>query len=270
MKSSLAVTTSGSHCRSISTTPLSNLSVLLSSYLRILSLFIFASIAYAQKPTFLIAAASDLFLLGGDLDGALAKSLAIEAKFSFESSGALASQIENGAPFDVFLSANEDFVNRLAASRRLIPESVVVYGCGRLGLWSKSGKIKSLADLLAPGVEHLSIANPAHAPYGAAAEEMLKRRGLWQRVQPKVVYGENVQQAYQFAQTGNAEACIAAWSLMRESGGIALPLSDYSPIQQAGGVVSSSNRKAEAKRLLDFLTSAGGKKLLQKYGFGTP
>jgi len=226
--------------------------------------------AYSQKPGVLIAAASDLFPLSGELSSVIAKSLDIDAKFSFESSGVLATQIENGAPFDIFLSANEEFVNRLKASRRLMPESVIVYGYGRLGLWSKSGKIKGLSDLLGPGVQHLAIANPQHAPYGAAAQEMLKRKGLWERLQPKVVYGENVQQAYQFAQTGNAEACITAWSLLREAGRVALPLSDYPAIRQAGGVVSSSSHKAEAKRVLDFLTSADGGKLLQKYGFGTP
>jgi len=151
-----------------------------------------------------------------------------------------------------------------------MPETVIVYGYGRLGLWSKSGKIKSLLDLVGPDVRHLAIANPEHAPYGAAAQEMLNRKGLWDRLRPKVVYGENVQQAYQFAQTGNAEACITAWSLIRESGGVALPFSDYPPIRQTGGVVSSSSHKAEARRVLDFLTSAEGRRLLQKYGFGTP
>ena len=252
----------------ISTTPLLNLSVALSSFLFVL-LACFASAAHAQtKAPLLIAAASDLLPLQKDLTDALAKSAGLEVRFSFGASGMLAQQIENGAPFDVYLSADERLVDRLKASRKLVPPSVAGYASGRLGLWSKSGKIKKLEDLLAPGLQHVSIANPTHAPYGIAAREMLRKKGLWDRLEPRIVYGENVQQAFQFAETGNAEACVTAWSLVRGKGGILLQPADYPPIRQSGGIVASSRRWADAQQVLDYLTGSAGKKLLARYGFG--
>ena len=130
--------------------------------------------------------------------------------------------------------------------------------------------MKNLNDLTAPSLAHLALPNPAHAPYGAAAREMLRAAGPWQKLEPRVVYGENVQQTLQFAESGNADACITAWSLVRAKGAIQLPAADHAPIRQVGAVVARSTRTEEAARVLRFLTSPEGRALLASHGLGAP
>ena len=182
----------------------------------------------------------------------------------------LARQIEQGAPYDVFLSANERFVTDLAKSGRLAPDSVRVYAYGRLGLWSRDGAVTRLEQLRDRRVVHLAIANPASAPYGAAARQVLEGTGLWKAVESKVVYGENVRQALQFAESGNADAVITAWSLVFERGGVLLPDGGHSPIRQAGAVVAGRPDEAVARRFLDLLGSEEGRRILGAHGFGLP
>lgn len=182
----------------------------------------------------------------------------------------LARQIEHGAPYDLYLSANERFVNDLAASGRLLPDSVKVYALGRLGLWSKSGKIKSLDDLKGSDVRHVAIANPVHAPYGAAAKQALESSGLWTVLQPRLVYGENVRQALEMAQSGNADAVVTAWSLVWDRAAAQLPETLHAPIRQAGGVVAASAHRAQARKFLLFLTSPEGRRILEAHGLIPP
>lgn len=191
-------------------------------------------------------------------------------KYAFGGSAALARQIESGAPFDVYLSANERFVRYLASRGRIIPESVSVYALGRLGLWSRSGRYHSLGDLTRLGFRYLAIPNPALAPYGVAARELLETQKIWARLEPKIVYGENVRQAMQFAESGNADAAITAWSLMKTRGGVLLRESGHQPVRQTGGVVRSSKHGAAARRFLLFLGSAKGRAMLESFGFGMP
>lgn len=193
-----------------------------------------------------------------------------KARFVLGASGLLARQIEQGAPYDVFLSANERFVADLAKSGRLLPASARVYAYGRLGLWSRDGSVTRLDQLRDRRVVHLAMANPASAPYGAAARELLESAGLWAAVEPKVVYGENVRQALQFAESGNADAVITSWSLVFERGGILLPASGHAPIRQAGGVVAGRPDEAAALRFLDLLASDEGRKILAGHGLGLP
>jgi molybdate transport system substrate-binding protein len=210
----------------------------------------------------LVAAAADMAPLERDLTAAFGP-----VRFTFGSSGMLARQIENGAPYDVYLSANERFVEELKTRGQLLAPTVTVYAVGRLGLWSKSGRYKDLKDILQPGLLHVALANPDHAPYGVAAREVLVRQGMWKAVEPKVVYGENVMQALQFARSGNADACITAWSLVKDLGGVLLPAGWHTPIRQAGGVVAASRNQAEAARFLDMLRGPEGRRILAKYGF---
>jgi len=114
------------------------------------------------------------------------------------------------------------------------------------------------------------MANPASAPYGAAAKELLESAGLWPAIETKVVYGENVRQALQFAESGNADAAITAWSLVFDRGGILLPDSGHKPIRQAGGVVAGRPNEAAAQRFLDLLASGEGRKILAAHGLGLP
>ena len=215
----------------------------------------------------LVAAAADLARTEPDLAGSFAKPAGFRVRFSFGASGMLAQQIRNGAPFDVYLSANEQFVRDLAASGALLPQSVQVYAQGRLGLWSRSGNIRSPGQLAEANVRHVAIANPLHAPYGLAAQQWLKKLDLWESLAGKLVYGENVQQALQYAETGNAEAVITAWSLVYDRGAILLPAEGHAPIRQVGAVVKGTRHPEAAAAFLKFLTGPAGRAILRRHGF---
>lgn len=254
----------------ISTILLLNLSVLLSSSLLFsLSSYLPAGAAAGPEPL-LVAAAADLARTQLSLSESFAKTTGLSVRFALGSSGMLARQVENGAPYDVYLSANEEFVRNLTNTRTIAPDSVVIYAYGRLGLWSRTGRFRKLEDLLDPGVRHVAIANPLHAPYGMAAREALRRRGLWEKLEKKLVYGENVQQAFQFAESGNADAVITAWSLIYDRGGVALPADWHDPIRQVGGAVAGRPNTAAARRFLRFLAGPEGRKVLEKAGFAPP
>jgi len=207
----------------------------------------------------LIAAASDLAPLAPQLERAYKEKI----RFTLASSGSLKQQIENGAPFDVFLSANEQYVKDLVAAGLVTDRTI--YATGRIALWSPNGFVKSLADLNKNSVTHLAIPNPQHAPYGVAAREALESQGVWKEVEPKIVYGENVRQALQFAESGNVEAVITSWTLLIGKGTL-LPAEWHSPIRQTGAVVKSSAQAEAARRFLKFLLSPDAQKILNNGG----
>ncbi len=186
------------------------------------------------------------------------------------SSGILARQIEQGAPYDVYLSANESYVEGLVTAGKLARDSVRVYALGRLGIWSRDGRFRDLDDLTSERVLHIALANPAHAPYGVAAREALRKLNLWPELEPKVVYGENVRQALQYAESGNADAAVTAWSLVFNRGGVLVPAELHAPIRQSGGVATASRRPVAARRFLEFLRGPEGRKLLESNGFSLP
>ena len=225
-------------------------------------LLVFLALAPAPAADLIVAAASDLAPLTEPLAKAFTQA---RIRFSLASSGSLARQIENGAPFDVYLSANDQYVKELASKGDVDPSSVIVYATGRLALWSRDGSVKSLEDLTNPRVLHIAIANPEHAPYGVAARQALENRGLWKRIEPKIVYGENVREALQFAESGNAEAVITSWTLLKGRGTL-LPDSWHAPIRQAGAVVKSSSQPAAARDFLKFLIGPEGRKILESGG----
>jgi molybdate transport system substrate-binding protein len=219
----------------------------------------------AHAADLLVAAASDLAPLTQSLEQAYDRATGGRVRFTLASSGSLARQIENGAPYDVFLSANDQYVTDLAREGHLDTATVVVYALGRIALWSPDGSVRSLEDLRKPGVKHLAIPNPEHAPYGVAARQALENRGLWKDVEPKIVYGENVRQALQFAESGNTEAVITSWTLLKDRGTL-LPATMHAPIRQAGAVLKSSAQPAAARRFLGFLTGTEGRKILEDGG----
>lgn len=217
-----------------------------------------------------IAAASDLSPAVDTLTKALAaRNTAV--KFVVGSSGQLANQIRQGAPYDVYLAANESFTADLDKEGFLVAGSRVRYATGHLALVFRRAGASRLEDLANSDVKRIAIANPAVAPYGAAAKQTLQAAGLWTRIETKLVYAENVRQALQFADSGNVDAAIVAAS-MTTSRPQAYPVSPqlHTPIIQAGGIVKGSKAAAEAKRVLDFLTSREGRKLLESLGFGPP
>lgn len=213
----------------------------------------------ARSADLLIAAASDLAPLAPKLERAYKEKI----RFTFASSGSLKQQIENGAPFDVFLSANEQYVKDLAKAG--LVTDVTIYAIGRIALWSPNGSVTSLADLKKSSVTHLAIPNPQHAPYGVAARQALESQGVWKDVEPKIVYGENVRQALQFAESGNADAVITSWTLLIGKG-MLLPAEWHSPIRQAGAIVKSTAQADAARRFLKFLLSPETQKILNDGG----
>jgi molybdate transport system substrate-binding protein len=231
-----------------------------------LLLFLSASLSSsAPPPELLIAAASDLAPVGESLRIEFQRLSGNWVRFVYGSSGLLSRQIEQQAPFDILLSANDQYVKNLAAKGRLVPDTVQVYALGRIGLVGR----KTLAQLTAPDVRHIAIANPAHAPYGVAAKEALGR--LWPKLGEKIVYGENVRQALQFFESGNADAAIVAWSLLQSrADATLLPDNLHAPIRQAGGVVKESKQPAAARAFLDFLCAGKGRQILEKGGFSLP
>lgn len=226
-----------------------------------------------------VAAASDLQSVLPEIGARFLRASGQALRVTYGSSGQFVSQIQNGAPFDLFLSADEAFVRRLVASGHADAASVAPYALGRLALWSRTDRTLDLAPGLAvltsPAVRRIAIANPEHAPYGRAAVDALRRAGLYDRVQARLVLGENVSQAAQFAQTGNADVGIIALSLtlapaMRASGrAVELPPNTFAPITQTGVVLSASRQRDVARRFLQFLSQPDIAQLLRDSGFGT-
>jgi molybdate transport system substrate-binding protein len=165
----------------------------------------FALTLPASPAEILAAAASDLVPLDAPLRHLFQEDTGHTVRFVFGSSGMLARQIENGAPYDVYLAANERFARDLAAQGKVDPASVAVYALGRVAVWSKSGRFGSLADLRA--ARRIALPNPAHAPYGVAGRQALEREGLWAGLEGRIVYGENVRQALQYAESGMWMPC---------------------------------------------------------------
>lgn len=221
-----------------------------------------------------VAAAADLQFAFTEIGRLFEVDSGERVTFTFGSSGNLAGQIVHGAPVDLFASADESYVRALASSRAVIPESVRLYALGRIVLASnkKSGaNVRGLDGLLDPGVVRVALANPDHAPYGRAAKQALKSAGLWDDLQPKIVYGENVRQALQFVQTGNAEAGIVALSIAEvpEIEYVLIDGSLHEPLRQAMGVVRGG-REALAERFAAFVNGPEGRPVMDSYGFLLP
>jgi len=222
----------------------------------------------APPPELLIAAASDLAPAIPELTSELLQNQKITLRASIGSSGQLARQIEQGAPFDVFLSADEKFTEQLIQEGRAESSTLQIYAVGRLALWSKSGAVRQLADLTKPEIKRVAIANPAFAPYGRLAKEALQNAEIWQNVEPKIVLSETVRQTIQFAETGNVDATLTSWSLVHSRNGIQLP----DAIRQSAVVIKGAKNAEAASRFLQFLQSSAGQGILGRHGLlpGTP
>lgn len=225
-----------------------------------------------------VAAASDLQAVLPEIGTRFQRASQQTLRVTYGSSGQFVSQIQNGAPFDLFLSADESFVRRLVESGHADAASVAPYALGRLALWARTDRsldlTQGLALLASPSVRRIAIANPEHAPYGRAAVDALRHAGLYERVRSRLVLGENVSQAAQFAQTGNADVGIIALSLtlapaMRTTGtAVELPQGTFAPITQTGAVLTASRRRDVARRFLQFLSQPDIVQLLRDSGFG--
>ncbi|WP_245754536.1 molybdate ABC transporter substrate-binding protein [Candidatus Accumulibacter aalborgensis] len=228
-----------------------------------------------------VAAAADLKFALGEIAATYAQQTGSKVQISFGSSGNFARQIPQGAPFDLFLSADEDYIFRLAA-QGLLRDRGRLYAIGRIALLAPpgsplpvDGQLRGLAATLADGrLQRLAIANPAHAPYGRAARAALEHAGLWQALQGRLVFGENVAQAAQFALSGSAQGGIVAWSLVRspelsERGEAALiPESWHPPLRQRMALTRRASPEATA--FYDYLQQPAARAVFEHYGFSLP
>jgi molybdate transport system substrate-binding protein len=236
-----------------------------------------AARAEAPPSPLKVAAAADLALAFKDIGAAYEKKTGEKVIFSFGSTGLLEKQIAEGAPFDVFAAANVSFAEDAIKAKVCLADSKTLYARGRIVVWWRSDSRltppKSLADLGDKRFVKVAIANPAHAPYGKAAQQAMEKAGVWPAVQPKLVFGENIQQTLQFAQSGNAEASVVALSLAVVADGQYLLIDDamHAPINQAMVVCGADvQRQNRGRAFTLFVNSVEGRSIMKKYGFLLP
>jgi molybdate transport system substrate-binding protein len=227
-----------------------------------------------------VAAASDLQAALPVIALQFEKDTGQKLALTFGSSGNFFSQVQNGAPFDLFLSADIDYPRRLEAAGLAERGTVVSYARGRIVLWTRRDSgidvTRGLPVLTDAKVRRIAIANPEHAPYGRAAVAALKAAKIYERVKDKFVLGENISQAAQFAQSGSADVGIIALSLavtptLKTYGThVDVPDALYPPIEQAAVVIAASRQKALARQFIDALQKPETVRLLQTFGFAVP
>ena len=226
----------------------------------------------ASGAEIVVAAASNLNGVAQELARQFEKEAGIKVTYSFSSTGNLARQIENSAPFDVFLAADTSHIVDLERKAWILPGTRSVYARGRLVLWSSAANISSLNDLTQKWVRFIALAQPDSAPYGAATVETLHRLNLWDQLQPKLVYAENINMARQYAITGNAEAAFTAYSLVIHAGGHVLMVDErlHRPIEQTLGIVKGTHNLEGARRFTRFVLSPAGAAIWERYGYLAP
>ena len=245
----------------------------------VLAVLLFSICVSAQEIT--VAAAADLSTALPEIAAAYTKRTGQLVKLTFGSSGNLTNQIENGAPFDVFFSADENYPAQLIEKALAQKDSLYRYAVGRLVLWVPNElpldvQKVGFQALLDPSVKKIAIANPLHAPYGRAAESALKKLGVYDQIAPKLVLGENISQAAQFVESGNAQAGLIALShalspALKDKGHYwTVPLDAYPTLNQAAVVLSKSKNADNARNFLDFVRGPEGTFLLRNYGFSLP
>ena len=228
-----------------------------------------------QQSEITVAAASDLTAAFEEIGRAFEASHNTRVVFVFGSTGMLTRQIENGAPMDLFAAADAAYVEQLEQKGLIVPGTKAIYARGRITLWTTGDsqlKIETISDLVSPDVKRIAIANPDHAPYGLAAQQALQSTGFWDVVKPKLVYGDNIRQTLQYAETGNVDVAIVALSLSQQSKGrwTLIPEELHQPINQGLAVIKSTPNEQAARAFASFITGARGKEILAKYGFAFP
>jgi molybdate transport system substrate-binding protein len=224
-----------------------------------------------------VAAASDLSFALKEIAQKYQHDTGNTLKLSFGSSGNFFVQIQNGAPFDIFFSADLDYPKKLEQAGLAEPCTLESYGSGKIVLWvpnhSQLDVSNGMKVLLDPAIRKIAIANPGHAPYGRAAEQALKKSGIYDEIKEKLVIGENISQTAQFVQTGNADIAIVALSLalsptMKSDGRFVEISTDlYDPLTQALIVLKSSTKKGVVRTFLEYMQQIDVQQILRKYGF---
>ena len=227
-----------------------------------------------------IAAASDLNFAFKDLVAVYEKKTGDQVKLTLGSSGNFYSQIENGAPFDLYFSADIRYPQKLIEGGHGVADSLYKYAVGRIVLWVPTGSAvsidKGLESLTSPSVRKVAIANPKHAPYGRAAVAALEHFKLYDAMKDKLVMGENISQAAQFVESGASDAGIIALSLamaptMKAAGKYwEVPADAHPPIEQGAVVLKRSTNQEKARQFLNFLQGNEGQEIMRRYGFLLP
>ena len=228
-----------------------------------------------------VAAAADLSSALKEVADGYEKKTGVKVKLSFGASGALTQQIQNGAPFDVFFSADMDYPRQLISAGDADGASLYQYAVGKLVLWVPADspldvEHRGMKVLLDPSVKKISIGNPQHAPYGRAAVAALKHEGVYDQVSDRLVLGENISQAAQFVESGNAQAGFVALAHaiapeMKGKGKYwVVPAEDYPPLAQGVVVLTHSQHKKEAAGFVEYIKSKEASDLLRRYGFSLP
>jgi len=230
--------------------------------------------------TVTVAAAADLAYVMSEIAANFEKATGCKIRVSTGSSGNFLSQIENGAPFDVFFSADIEYPRKLETEGLAVPGSAYLYAIGKIVLWvrndSRLDVSKGVAVLRDPSIQKVAIANPRHAPYGRAAVEALRNADVYDAVKERFVLGENISQAAQFVESGNADTGILALSLvlspgLKEKGRFwRVPENLYAPIQQGVVLVRASQNIQGARAFLDYIKSPAAAALLERNGFMLP
>ena len=253
-------------------------------WFRVLPLILLVFIAHhevrAQGKEIHIAAAADLKFAMGEFAETFEKQSRTKVNVTYGSSGNFFSQMQNGAPFDLFFSADIEYPKKLEAAGLGEPGTLYEYAVGRIVIWAPADAKVDVTKhgwqtLLDASVKKIAIANPEHAPYGRAAVAALQKAGIYESVKAKLVYGENISQAAQFVQSGNAQAGIVAMSLavspaMQDGKRWEIPAEMYPAIEQGAIVLKDAKNKEAARAFLEFVKSAAGRAILAKYGFAFP
>jgi molybdate transport system substrate-binding protein len=234
---------------------------------------------FAQdKPTLVVAAAADMQFAMKEIKAGFQNQSGAQLTVVTGASGNLFEQIENGAPFDVFLSADMEYPRKLVAHHLADGASLFRYAVGRLVLWAPPGSKVDLARLglnamLDPQVTKIAIANPQHAPYGSAAVAALKTLKLYNKVSSKLVEGENASQAAQFVESGNAQVGLIPLSLVvgvekrRDGAYVLVPIQSYPAIDEGAVILAKAANKELAMKFMAFMRHPDTVMLLKKYGF---
>jgi molybdate transport system substrate-binding protein len=231
--------------------------------------------AAAQVTEVAVFGAADLGLAFKEIVPKFERVLGVKVTLVLGSTGMLAKQIEHGAPADVFFAADQTFVDDLVAKGVVIPETRALYAQGRLVLAtvrSAGAKLTDLRQLSEPRIRHVAIANPAHAPYGRAAEQALRAVGVWDELRPKLVYGENIRHTLQFVESGAAEAGLIALSLANVAtiDYVLIDRALHAPLNQSVAVVRRSARPELGLAFIQFVNGGEGRAIMKRYGFLLP
>ena len=230
----------------------------------------------STTPKLRIAAAADLTLAFKEIATQFEQETKIPTEITFGSTGTTAMQIENGAPYDVFAAADVSYIDGLNKKGLILDGTQQLYGQGRIGIATLKGsnlEIKELKDLMDnPKIKKIAIAEPSHAPYGKAAKQAFEHLNLWDKVQSKMVYGQNIQDTLSTLKSGNVDTAIIALSIYKaeEVDFTLIDGSLHDPLNQTMAILKSTKQEENSRKFVAFVNGEKGRVVMKKYGFLLP